>query len=128
GDTVAMQVGDSSFRGVIDAVGADYVQLRTPAGRVDIALVVSHERTPCRSSYASSNVPVQAAGGPSRWRARFGRVFSNTTARKSTPSSVPRFCANPYEVFSRSGATTSQYTTPTGATRISRWTTSPGRT
>ncbi len=46
GDTVAMQVGESSFRGVIDAVGADYVQLRTPAGRVDIALVVSHERTP----------------------------------------------------------------------------------
>jgi hypothetical protein len=46
GDTVAMQVGESSFRGVIDAVGADYVQLRTPAGRVDIALVVSRERTP----------------------------------------------------------------------------------
>ena len=46
GDTVAMQVGESSFRGVIDAVGADYVQLRTPGGRVDIALVVSHERTP----------------------------------------------------------------------------------
>src|SRR5437016_3665665 len=38
GDTVAMQVGESSFRGVIDAVGADYVQLRTPAGRVDVAL------------------------------------------------------------------------------------------
>jgi hypothetical protein len=46
GDTVAMHVGERSFRGVIDAVGADYVQLRTPAGRVDIALVVSHERTP----------------------------------------------------------------------------------
>jgi hypothetical protein len=46
GDTVAMQVGESLFRGVIDAVGADYLQLRTPAGRVDIALVVSHERTP----------------------------------------------------------------------------------
>jgi hypothetical protein len=41
-----MQVGQTSFRGVIDAVGADYVQLRTSAGRVDIALVVSHERTP----------------------------------------------------------------------------------
>src|SRR2546423_9625842 len=46
GDTVAMQVGERSFRGVIDAVGADYVQVRTPGGRVDIALVVSHERTP----------------------------------------------------------------------------------
>jgi hypothetical protein len=41
GDTVAVQVGEISFRGIIDAVGADYVQLRTPAGRVDIALVVS---------------------------------------------------------------------------------------
>ena len=46
GDTVAMHVGESSFRGVIDAVGADYIQLRTPAGRVDIALVVGRERTP----------------------------------------------------------------------------------
>ncbi len=46
GDTVAMQVGESSFRGLIDAVGADYVQLRTATGRVDIALVVGHERTP----------------------------------------------------------------------------------
>jgi hypothetical protein len=46
GDTVSMHVGDSSFRGTIDAVGADYVQLRTPAGRVDIALVVGSERTP----------------------------------------------------------------------------------
>jgi hypothetical protein len=46
GDTVAMQVGEASFRGVIDAVGADYVQLRTPSGRVDIALVVRSERAP----------------------------------------------------------------------------------
>src|SRR2546429_9219188 len=41
-----MRLGESSFRGFIDAVGADYVQLRPPGGRVDIALVVSHERTP----------------------------------------------------------------------------------
>ena len=41
GDTVAVQVGEASFRGVVDAVGADYLQLRTAAGRVDIALVVS---------------------------------------------------------------------------------------
>ncbi len=41
GDTVAVHVGETSFRGVIDAVGADYLQLRTVAGRVDIALVVS---------------------------------------------------------------------------------------
>jgi hypothetical protein len=46
GDTVAVHVGESSFRGVIDTVGADYIQLRTPAGRVDIALLVGHERTP----------------------------------------------------------------------------------
>jgi len=123
GDTVAMQVGDSSFRGVIDAVGADYVQLRTPAGRVDIALVVSHERTP-----VPSNAPVKADGGPSRWHALFGRASSNTTARRSTPSSVLRSCAKPYGAASRSGATMSPCTTPTGATRISRWITSHGRT
>src|SRR4030088_437576 len=46
GDTVALQVGESSFRGVIDAVGADYVQLRTPGGRDAIALVGGHETPP----------------------------------------------------------------------------------
>jgi hypothetical protein len=46
GDTVAVHIGEHSFRGVIDAVGADYVQLRTPAGRVDIALVLGSERAP----------------------------------------------------------------------------------
>jgi hypothetical protein len=39
GDTVAIQIGETAFRGVIDIVGADYLQLRTAADRVDISLV-----------------------------------------------------------------------------------------
>jgi hypothetical protein len=41
GDTVVTQIGETAFRGVIDAVGADYFQLRTAVDRVDISLVAS---------------------------------------------------------------------------------------
>lgn len=41
GDTVVTQIGETGFRGVIDAVGADYFQLRTAVDRVDISLVSS---------------------------------------------------------------------------------------
>lgn len=41
GDTVVTQIGETAFRGVIDAVGADYFQLRTAVDRVDISLVSS---------------------------------------------------------------------------------------
>jgi hypothetical protein len=37
GDTVSIQMPTMAFVGVIDAVGRDYVQLRTDGGRVDIA-------------------------------------------------------------------------------------------
>jgi hypothetical protein len=36
GDTVSVQTGAIVFVGVIDAIGRDYVQLRTDGGRVDI--------------------------------------------------------------------------------------------
>ena len=39
GDTVVTQIGETAFRGVIETVGADYLQLRTAADRVDISLV-----------------------------------------------------------------------------------------
>jgi hypothetical protein len=39
GDTVAAQIGETAFRGVIDTVGADFLQLRTATDRVDISLV-----------------------------------------------------------------------------------------
>lgn len=39
GDVVSVRVGESVFIGVIDAIGRDYLQLRTDAGRVDIALM-----------------------------------------------------------------------------------------
>jgi len=39
GDMVSVRVGESVFVGVIDAVGRDYLQLRTDGGRVDIPLV-----------------------------------------------------------------------------------------
>lgn len=38
GDTVSLQTGDIVFVGLIDAIGHDYVQLRTDGGRVDIRL------------------------------------------------------------------------------------------
>jgi hypothetical protein len=38
GDTVSVQLRTVAFVGVIDAVGRDYVQLRTDGGWVDIAL------------------------------------------------------------------------------------------
>jgi hypothetical protein len=38
GDTISVQVGRMVFVGVVDAVGRDYVQLRTDGGRVDIRL------------------------------------------------------------------------------------------
>jgi hypothetical protein len=41
GDTVAAQIGETEFRGVIDTIGADYLQLRTATDRVDISLVAS---------------------------------------------------------------------------------------
>jgi hypothetical protein len=41
GDTVAIDVGETSFRGVVAAVGRDYVQLATPAGRVDVPVVTA---------------------------------------------------------------------------------------
>jgi hypothetical protein len=41
GDIVVAQIGETAFRGVIDTVGADYLQLRTAAERVDISLVAS---------------------------------------------------------------------------------------
>jgi hypothetical protein len=40
GDTVSLQLPGIAFVGVIDAVGRDYVQLRTDGGRVDVALPV----------------------------------------------------------------------------------------
>jgi hypothetical protein len=47
GDTVSVHVGETVFVGVIDAVGRDYVQLRTDGGRVDIPLVrLDREREP----------------------------------------------------------------------------------
>jgi hypothetical protein len=41
GDTVAIDVGETSFRGVVAAVGRDYVQLATLAGRVDVPVVTA---------------------------------------------------------------------------------------
>jgi len=38
GDTISVQVGRVVFVGVVDAVGRDYLQLRTDGGRVDIRL------------------------------------------------------------------------------------------
>ncbi len=47
GDTVSMQAGDIVFIGTIDAVGRDYVQLRTDGGRVDVRLAPSpNDHTP----------------------------------------------------------------------------------
>jgi hypothetical protein len=39
GDTVSVRVGEMVFVGMIDAVGRDYVQVRTDGGRVDIPLM-----------------------------------------------------------------------------------------
>lgn len=39
GDTVSVRVGEIVFVGMIDAVGRDYVQVRTDGGRVDIPLM-----------------------------------------------------------------------------------------
>jgi hypothetical protein len=39
GDTVSLRVGDKVFVGVIDAVGRDYVQVRSDGGHVDVPLV-----------------------------------------------------------------------------------------
>lgn len=41
GDTVSIQLRATTFVGVIDAVGRDYVQLQTDGGQIDIALPVS---------------------------------------------------------------------------------------
>jgi hypothetical protein len=41
GDTISVQVGDMVFVGVIDAIGRDYVRLRTEGGRVDLRLAAS---------------------------------------------------------------------------------------
>jgi len=38
GDTISVRVGHIAFVGMIDAIGRDYVQLRTDGGRVDIVL------------------------------------------------------------------------------------------
>jgi hypothetical protein len=52
GDTVAVQIGELGFSGVVATVGRDYFQLDTPSGRVDIPLFASaasgpgRERTP----------------------------------------------------------------------------------
>jgi hypothetical protein len=47
GDTASIQLHDTVFVGTIDAVGRDYVQLRTDGGRVDIPLVdLVGERAP----------------------------------------------------------------------------------
>jgi hypothetical protein len=46
GDTICVQAGPTVFTGMIDAIGHDYVQLRTAGGRVDIRLVASaHDST-----------------------------------------------------------------------------------
>jgi hypothetical protein len=39
GDTASIQLRDMVFVGTVDAVGRDYLQLRTDGGRVDISLV-----------------------------------------------------------------------------------------
>jgi hypothetical protein len=41
GDTIAIDVGETSFRGVVAAVGRDYVQVATLAGRVDVPVLTS---------------------------------------------------------------------------------------
>lgn len=47
GDTISVQVGSITFVGVIDAVGRDYVRLRTDGGRVDMRLTSpADESTP----------------------------------------------------------------------------------
>jgi hypothetical protein len=47
GDTISLEAGDIVFVGLIDAIGRDYVQLRTEGGRVDIRLASSAtDRTP----------------------------------------------------------------------------------
>ena len=47
GDTVSVQLRDTVFVGTIDAVGRDYLQLRTDGGRVDIPLLdVTSARAP----------------------------------------------------------------------------------
>jgi hypothetical protein len=46
GDTVAIDVGETSFRGLIAAVGRDYVQVATPAGRVDVPVVTASGALP----------------------------------------------------------------------------------
>jgi hypothetical protein len=38
GDTVSIQLRDVTFVGTVDLVGRDYLQLRTPGGRVDVPL------------------------------------------------------------------------------------------
>jgi len=38
GDTISVRAGDMVFVGVVDAMGRDYVRLRTDGGRVDIRL------------------------------------------------------------------------------------------
>ena len=46
GDTISVQAGDIVFVGVIDAIGRDYVQLRTDGGRVDIRIASASDGTP----------------------------------------------------------------------------------
>ena len=47
GDTISVQVGVIVFLGVVDAIGRDYVRLRTEGGRVDIRLASSpSDQTP----------------------------------------------------------------------------------
>jgi hypothetical protein len=46
GDTVAFDVGETSFRGVVAAVGRDYVQVATPAGRVDVPVYTASGALP----------------------------------------------------------------------------------
>jgi hypothetical protein len=46
GDTVAFDVGEISFRGVVATVGRDYVQVATPAGRVDVPVYTASGALP----------------------------------------------------------------------------------
>jgi hypothetical protein len=46
GDTVAIDVGEMSFRGVVAVVGRDYLQLATPAGRVDVPVLTGSGALP----------------------------------------------------------------------------------
>jgi hypothetical protein len=46
GDTISVQAAPTRFVGLIDAVGRDYVRLRTDGGRIDIRLASSEQDTP----------------------------------------------------------------------------------